>query len=68
MATERTRWPDERIDDVFGRIDHALDQILAEQRALRVSFDSLRNLLIQVSFGLIGVLIAALVALVIAVA
>lgn len=69
----RTRWTDERLDDRMTAMDRNFDLlhddlagIRAEIRGLRDDFSSLQRHLVQIGFGLVGVLTAALVALILA--
>ena len=71
----RIAWTDERIDErmsamdqTFERVHRSLDDLRDEVRGLRGDFASLQDRLIQIGFGLVGVLIAALVALIVALA
>jgi len=76
---KRSAWTDERIGDKIGAIDSTFymlrDEIqgLREDNrqqfaALRADFSSLQRQLAQVGFGMVGVLIAAMVALIVALA
>jgi DNA anti-recombination protein RmuC len=72
---ERIAWTDERIDERMSAIDHTFDRlhddlggIRDEIRGLRGDFSTLQDRLVQIGFGLVGVLITALVALIIALA
>jgi hypothetical protein len=53
---ERTAWTDERLDDSFGRL-------YEELRGLRSDFSNFQDRMIQIGFGLVGVLIAGIVTL-----
>jgi len=81
MATEaeRTKWPDERLDDLnisvregFARTDHSIDGLRSEMHDgfARVDdrFDALQRTLILGLLGLAGTLIASIAAIVIALA
>ena len=57
---------DRKIDDLRDEMRAGFAEMRAEMAALRADFNSLRNVLIQVAFGLAGVLTAGIVALVIA--
>ncbi len=74
---ERGAWPDERIGEKMSAIDHTFDllhqdisemrrEITEELRGLRSDFSDLQGRLVQIGFGLVGVLITAMVALVVA--
>jgi DNA anti-recombination protein RmuC len=70
---ERTAWTDERLDERMSAIDQTFDRlhddlggIRDEIRGLRGDFSTLQDRLMQIGFGLVGVLITALVALIIA--
>lgn len=76
---ERGAWTDERIDEKMTAIDntfnmlrdelHGLREDNREQFAgLRSDMTSLQDRLIQIGFGLVGVLLAAMVALIVALA
>jgi hypothetical protein len=79
---DRTEWTDERLDERMTAIDQTFERIFDELggirddiRGLRGEISSLRgdiasvqDRLIQIGFGLAGVLITALIALVVAVA
>ncbi len=70
-------WNDALLDERFRAIDQRFDRLEADLRAfraemygelaaIRADINSLRNTLVQAAFGVIGVLIAEIVALVIA--
>ena len=70
---ERSAWTDERLDERMSAVDTTLDRlhddlggIRDELRGPRGDFSSLQDRLVQIGFGLVSVLIAALVALIIA--
>jgi hypothetical protein len=72
---DRIAWTDERLDERMSAIDQTFDRlhddlggIRDEIRGLRGDFSSLQDRLVQIGFGLVGVLITALVALIIALA
>jgi len=54
------------IDRTFNRIDDNLSGIREELRGLHGDFSALQRTLVQIGFSLVGVLIAALVALILA--
>lgn len=72
MATDHTRWTDERLGDAFERVHDDISALRTETREgfaeIRQSLDRLRDVLIAAAVAAIGVLIASMVALVIAVA
>jgi hypothetical protein len=57
------------IDQRFDRLELKIDELREEMRAgfaeMRAEFSSLRNVLLQAALGMVGVLLAACVALVI---
>jgi hypothetical protein len=74
---ERTAWTDERLDDRMSGIDTNFDRVFdemresrselkAEIRELRADFNRFQDRMIQIGFGMVGVLAAQLVAAVIA--
>jgi hypothetical protein len=74
---ERGTWPDERIDEKMASIDRTFDMLRDELHglrednreqfgALRSDISTLQDRLVQIGFGLVGVLIAAMVALIVA--
>jgi hypothetical protein len=65
---ERTRWSDERLDERFAAIDQTFERIFDELRLIRQELVGLRSDLTQIGFGLVGVLIAAMTALIVALA
>jgi DNA anti-recombination protein RmuC len=72
---DRIAWTDERLDERMSAIDQTFERlhddlggIRDEIRGLRGDFSSLQDRLVQIGFGLVGVLITALVALIIALA
>ncbi len=76
---EHATWTDERIDEKMAAIDntfgmlrdelHGLREDNREQFAgLRSDMTALQDRLVQIGFGLVGVLLAAMVALVVALA
>jgi hypothetical protein len=72
---ERSAWSDERLDERMTAVDQSFDRIFQElhglrddMRGLRADFAALQDRLVQISCGLVGVLIAGLVTLVIALA
>ncbi len=72
---DRSAWTDERLDERMTAIDQTFDRlhddlsgIRDEIRALRGDFSALQDRLVQIGFGLVGVLMAALIALIVAVA
>jgi hypothetical protein len=69
----RTTWTDDRLDErmnamdaTLDRIHHDLDRLSDEMRGLRSDFSALQDRLVQIGLGLVGVLSAALVALIVA--
>ncbi len=71
----RRAWTDERLDERMAAMDQTVDRIYGELegirqeiRGLRSDFASLQDRLVQIGFGLVGVLTAALVALTVALA
>lgn len=76
---KRTAWTDERIDEKMAAIDSTFDMLRREIQglrednreqfaALRTDFSALQRQLVQIGFGLVGVLVAAMVALIVALA
>jgi hypothetical protein len=76
VATERSAWPDERLDDLAANLDttvaelrqeiHELRAEMREEfRALRQDFSAMQRQLAQIGWGLAGTLAAALAALII---
>jgi hypothetical protein len=70
---EHLAWTDERLDERMGAIDQTFDRlhddlggIRDEIVGLRGDFSSLQDRLVQIGFGLVGVLIAAMAALIVA--
>jgi hypothetical protein len=74
---ERTAWTDERLDDRMAGIDKSIDSLTVEMRAgfaelraemrdLRADFNRFQDRMVQVGFGLVGVMAAQLVAAVVA--
>lgn len=70
-------WTDERIDEKMTAIDRTFDMLREELHGLREDnreqfarlrsdMSSLQDRLVQIGFGLVGVLLAALVALIVA--
>jgi hypothetical protein len=56
------------MDQTVDRIYDCLDDIREDVRGLRGDFARLQDRLVQIGFGLVGVLVAALVVLIVAVA
>ena len=72
---ERIAWTDERldermaaIDNTFERIFGEFDRVHAEIAALRGDLNRFQDRMVQVGFGLVTVLIAAIVTIVLALA
>ena len=76
---KRSAWTDDRIGERMEAIDSTFDMLREEVQglqednrqqfaALRTDFSALQRPLAQIGFGLVGVLIAAMVALIVAVA
>ncbi|MBK5221223.1 MAG: hypothetical protein JJE35_15810 [Thermoleophilia bacterium] len=67
----RQSWSDDRLDDLNRRVDDGFVQLRTEMRAgfaeLRAGINGLRRTLLQVGGGLIGTVIAATSAIVLAV-
>lgn len=55
------------IDTTFERLHDDLGGIRDEIVGLRGDFSSLQDRLVQIGFGLVGVLVAALIALIVAI-
>ena len=86
MATERTRWTDERLDDLAATLNASIADLREEIRALRTEmraefslvrqelsvmrqdFSAMQRQIAQIGWALVGTLIAALTALIIALA
>lgn len=73
LNAERTVWTDERLDDAIARIDRRFDQIARsfdrvweEFRELRHELSSSNRQLAQIGSALVGILIVALIAAVVA--
>ena len=77
--TERGTWTDERISEKMNSIDSAFNMLRDEIQglradnreqfaALRADFSALQRQLVQIGFGLVGVLLSAMVALVVVLA
>jgi hypothetical protein len=72
---ERVRWTDERLDErmtamdqKFDRVFTEFDRVHAEIRDLRADFNRFQDRMVQIAFALVGVLLAQVVALTIALA
>lgn len=74
---EQPTWTDERIDEKMTAIDRTFDMLREELHglrednreqfgALRSDISTLQDRLVQIGFGLVGVLVAAMVALIVA--
>jgi DNA anti-recombination protein RmuC len=70
---ERTAWTDERLDERMTAVDHTFDRlhddlggIRDELRGLRGDFSRLQGRLVQIGSGLVGGLVTAMIALIIA--
>jgi hypothetical protein len=66
-------WTDERLDEkmasidqTFERFDARFDRVEAELRGLRSDFAALQDRLIQIGFGLAGILVVQMIAVIIA--
>lgn len=66
-------WTDERVDEKMSSIDRTFDLLHSdlsglreEMRGVRSDLSSFQDRLVQIGFGLVGVLIAAMVALIVA--
>jgi hypothetical protein len=71
----RLEWTDERLDERMAAIDQTFERIFEELAlirgeigALRADFAQLQDRLIQIGFGLVLALIAAIVTIVLALA
>ncbi len=76
---ERTTWTDERLDDRMAAIDREFESIReemrigfadvrAEIRDLRADFNRFQDRMVQIAFAFVGVLVAQVIALAIALA
>lgn len=78
MEAMREAWTDERLDDLSRRMDRGFDRVDADLRALngrldvmsgrldgfQQALDALQRTMLQVGVGLIGALLAVMVAVV----
>ena len=71
----RLEWTDDRLDERFRAMDHTFERIFEELALIRQDiarvhdrFDHLQDRLIQIGFGLVLALIAAIVTIVLALA
>ena len=60
---QRIAWTDERLDERMQAMELRFDRIDAELREIRVELATFRHQMVQIGFGLVGVLIAALTTL-----
>ncbi len=65
---ECIKWTDERLDERVNAMDQTFDRIYDELRGLRSDFAAMQDRLVQIGFGLVFVLVGAMVALIVAVA
>jgi len=76
---KRSAWTDDRIGERMEAIDSTFDMLRDEVQGLRednrqqfaglrTDFSALQRQLVQIGFGLVGVLIAAMLAVIVAVA
>jgi len=72
MEAMRQSWSDDRLDDLNHRVDDGFKELRREMGArfdrVDARFDALQRTIIQVGGGLIGTLIAAATAAIVAVA
>ena len=77
MSASTGSWTDERLDDKMDGIDSTFEmlrdemhgmrtEMREEMQGLRSDFTALQATLVQIGFGLVGVLLAAMIALIVA--
>lgn len=68
MEQSRTRWPDERLDDLSRRTDAGFEQVHQDFLALRAKmaqgFRDGQRLMIQLMGGVMGTILATLITVV----
>ena len=72
---KRSAWTDQRLDDKMAGIDSTFEMmrdemhgLREEMRGMRADFTALQATLVQIGFGMVGVLLAAMIALIVALA